>query len=259
MSAYGRSGETDLPRRAILGVPVVALPWDGAIETMHAMIAGKRFALITWLNAHNANLAHENDDFRQALARFLVLPDGVGVDIASKLLHGAPFPANLNGTDFTPALLQAQINPLRVGLIGARPDVVEKAASSFRQLAPQHEFRVISDGFFRTADEPRILEILKNFHPHILLVAMGVPRQEMFMAKHLTAEHCLLAFGVGALFDFRAGAVPRAPRLVQKLRLEWLYRLAQEPARLWRRYIVGNPLFLLRVMRAKLKGSRGAQ
>jgi exopolysaccharide biosynthesis WecB/TagA/CpsF family protein len=254
MSSNGRSAEPDLPRRAILGVSVVALPWAEAIETMRAMIAAQRFALITWLNAHNANLAQENTDFRQALGQFLVLPDGVGVDIASKLLHGAPFPANLNGTDFVPALLMAETSPLHVGLIGARAEVVEKATASFRRLAPQHEFRVISDGYFKATDEPRILEILKNYHPHILLVAMGVPRQEMFMARNLTEEHCTLAFGVGALFDFRAGVVARAPLIVQKLRFEWLYRLAQEPGRMWRRYIVGNPLFLLRVMRAKLRG-----
>ena len=254
MSAHGRITEVEPPRRDILGVPVVALPWSVAIETMRAMIAEQHFALVTWLNAHNANLAQDDVEFRQALERFLILPDGVGVDIASKLLHGAPFPANLNGTDFIPALLTAETRPLRVGLVGARADVVEKATASFRQLAPQHEFRVISDGFFKAADEPHILEILKNYQPQILLVAMGVPRQEMFMASHLSVEHCTLAFGVGALFDFRAGVVPRAPILVQKLRFEWLYRLAQEPERLWRRYIVGNPLFLLRVLRAKLRG-----
>ncbi len=256
MSAHAPIAEADLPRRIILGVPVVALPWSVAIETMRAMIAEQRFALVTWLNAHNANLAQDDDEFRCALERFLVLPDGIGVDIASKLLHGAPFPANLNGTDFIPALLTAETRPLRIGLVGAHADVVEKATASFRHLAPQHEFRIISDGFFKAADEPRILEILKNYQPQILLVAMGVPRQEMFMARHLAAEHCTLAFGVGALFDFRAGVVPRAPLLVQKLRFEWLYRLAQEPARLWHRYIVGNPVFLLRVVRAKLRGEK---
>jgi exopolysaccharide biosynthesis WecB/TagA/CpsF family protein len=117
---------------------------------------------------------------------------------------------------------------------------------------------VISDGFFKSEHQPYILRVLKEYHPHILLVAMGVPRQEMFMAKNLTAEHCTLAFGVGALFDFMAGTVPRAPVIVQKLRSEWLYRLAQEPGRLWYRYIVGNPLFLLRVMRAKFKVGGGA-
>jgi exopolysaccharide biosynthesis WecB/TagA/CpsF family protein len=247
----------DLPRRTILGVHVVALPWAEAIEAMGERIVNDRFALVTWLNAHNANLAQESAEFSEALNRFLILPDGFGVDIASKMLHGAPFPANLNGTDFIPALLKAEISPMRVGLIGARPAVVKEAAARFGRLAPRHEVRVISDGFFRPEDEPRILQDLEQYHPHILLVAMGVPRQEMFMARRLTAEHCTLAFGVGALFDFTAGAVPRAPLIVQKLRFEWLYRLAQEPRRLWYRYIVGNPLFLLRVMRAKLKGGKG--
>lgn len=246
--------ELEPPVRAILGVPVIALPWKEALELMRHYIRNKRFTRVTWLNAHNANLAHTEPEFRRSLDHFLVLPDGIGVDIASKVLHGAPFPANLNGTDFTPALLQAETDPLRIGLIGARPEVVEKAAARFRQIAPQHEVRVISDGFFRAADGPRILQSLQGFSPHILLVAMGVPRQEMFMAQNLTADHCTLAFGVGALFDFMAGVVPRAPPIVQKLRFEWLYRLAQEPARLWRRYIVGNPLFLLRVLLAKLRG-----
>jgi exopolysaccharide biosynthesis WecB/TagA/CpsF family protein len=247
------SGATP-PVRTILGVPVVAVLWAEALSLMGQRIKDNRFTLVTWLNAHNANLAQSNPDFRRVLEQFLVLPDGIGVDVASKILHGSPFPANLNGTDFTPALLQAQTEPLRIGLIGARPEVVEKAAARFRQITPQHEVRVISDGFFTAADEPRILQALKDFSPHILLVAMGVPRQEMFMAENLDEQHCILAFGVGALFDFMAGVVPRAPPLVQKLRFEWLYRLAQEPARLWRRYIVGNPLFLLRVLQAKLRG-----
>lgn len=244
----------DLSRRNILEVPVVALPWNEAINLMRQRIADRQFTLVTWLNAHNANVAQTDAGFRKALESFLVLPDGIGVDIASKILHGSSFPANLNGTDFTPAILQAETNPLRIGLIGGKPDVAQKAADRFKEIAPQHDIRVISDGFFRAIDEPNVLQSLKDFSPQILLVAMGVPRQEMFMAQRLTAEHCTLAFGVGALFDFMAGIVPRAPPLIQKLRFEWLYRLAQEPARLWRRYIVGNPLFLLRVMRAKLWG-----
>ncbi|MGH6858636.1 MAG: WecB/TagA/CpsF family glycosyltransferase [Phyllobacterium sp.] len=243
------------PSRVILGVPVLAVSWAEGIELMRQRVRERQFTLVTWLNAHNANLVQGNPDFHRALDRFLVLPDGIGVDVASKLLHGAPFPANLNGTDFTPALLRAETDPRRIGLIGARGDVVEKAAQRFRALVPQHEIRVIADGFFTPVDEAHLLQALKEFSPHILLVAMGVPRQELFMAQKLTSDHCTLAFGVGALFDFMAGSVPRAPRIVQKLRFEWLYRLAQEPRRLWRRYIVGNPLFLLRVLRAKLRGA----
>jgi exopolysaccharide biosynthesis WecB/TagA/CpsF family protein len=250
------SMEDPVPQHIILGVPVVALPWDEAIAHLHGLIDKRRFTLVTWLNAHNSNMAQENAGFRQALDQFLVLPDGIGVDIAARLLHGEPFPDNLNGTDFTPALLRAQARPLRIGLLGARSGVVEKAADSLRQNAPQHEYRVISDGFFNASDEPRILQSLAEYHPDILLVAMGVPRQELFMREKLTAQHCVLAFGVGALFDFRAGAVLRAPVWMQKSRLEWLYRFSQEPTRLWRRYILGNPLFLFRVLSALRTGGK---
>ncbi|MCO4318738.1 WecB/TagA/CpsF family glycosyltransferase [Phyllobacterium sp. 21LDTY02-6] len=248
-----------IPGRLILGVPVAPLRRDEAIAEMAERISSRQFTRVTWLNAHNANLACENSEFRSVLQDFLVLPDGIGVDIASKLLHGTPFPANLNGTDFTPALLQALQQPLRIGLIGARPEVVKRAAAKFRELAPQHEYRIISDGFFTPADEPRLSQALQDFAPHILLVAMGVPRQELFMARMLGPQHCILAFGVGALFDFMGGAVPRAPAHIQRLRLEWAYRLMQEPRRLWRRYIVGNPLFLIRVLQAKLKGVKWVQ
>ncbi|MBA8877130.1 WecB/TagA/CpsF family glycosyltransferase [Phyllobacterium myrsinacearum] len=253
------STDDPAPQHIILGVPVLALPWDEAIEHLHGLIDKQSFTLITWLNAHNSNLARENARFRQALDQFLVLPDGIGVDIAARLLHGEPFPDNLNGTDFTPALLRGHTNPLRIGLLGARRSVVEKAAENLKRNAPQHEYRVISDGFFNVSDEPRILQSLAEYHPHILLVAMGVPRQELFMHEKLTAQHCVLAFGVGALFDFRAGAVLRAPIWMQKSRLEWLYRFSQEPTRLWRRYVLGNPLFLLRVLRELVMGEKAGQ
>ena len=81
---------------------------------------------------------------------------------------------------------------------------------------------------------------------------MGVPRQELWIARHIDARHCTLPIAVGALLDFLSGTVPRAPLWMRQLRLEWLFRLWVEPGRLWRRYVVGNPLFLLRVIRQKL-------
>lgn len=83
---------------------------------------------------------------------------------------------------------------------------------------------------------------------------MGVPRQELWIARNLTEKHCTLPIAVGALLDFLSGAVPRAPGWMRRMRLEWLFRLIVEPGRLWRRYIVGNPLFLARVLRQKLVG-----
>ena len=85
---------------------------------------------------------------------------------------------------------------------------------------------------------------------------MGVPRQELWIARNLTKQHCILPIAVGALLDFLSGSVPRAPGWMRTLRLEWLFRLIIEPRRLWRRYIVGNPLFLARVLYQKFFGVR---
>jgi alpha-1,3-mannosyltransferase len=97
---------------------------------------------------------------------------------------------------------------------------------------------------------------IRRAHADVLLVAMGNLEQEVWLADHLAATGCVLGFGVGGLFDFVAGVVPRAPAWVRALRLEWLYRLAQEPRRLWRRYLVGMPVFLFRVARQWIAGAR---
>ncbi len=192
--------------------------------------------------------------FAEALEDFLVLPDGVGVDMAAKLLYGAPFPANLNGTDFVPAFLQACTRPLTVALLGAKRVNAEAASRKLRQLTPQHRFVVIHDGYFSPAEEPEVVGRIAALRPDILLVAMGVPRQELWIARNIDQRHCTLPVAVGALLDFLSESVPRAPAWMRRLRLEWVFRLMIEPGRLWRRYILGNPLFLWRIMRQKLSG-----
>lgn len=234
--------------RDILGVAVEAWSWDEAIAQLKRVVGEKRFTRLGFLNAHVSNIARHDRDFARALRGFTVLPDGIGVDIAARLLHGAPFPANLNGTDFVPALLQAMSRPLRVGILGTTRDSAEGAVRNLPGIAPQHTYTLVSDGFFKPEDEPAILARLAAERPDILLVAMGVPMQETWIARNLTPAHCTLAVAVGALVDFISGTAPRAPRLMRRLRLEWVFRFCQEPRRLWRRYIFGNPVFLGRVL-----------
>ncbi|PBC00867.1 WecB/TagA/CpsF family glycosyltransferase [Mesorhizobium sp. WSM3860] len=238
--------------KAILGISVIAIRWDEAVALLSRLIAEQRFTRVSFLNAHNANLAYGDPVFAEALDEFLVLPDGVGVDIAAKLLYGAPFPDNLNGTDFIPAFLQASTRPLTVALLGATRVNAEAASVKLSALAAQHKFVVVHDGYFSPAEEPAIVERIAKLRPDILLVAMGVPRQELWIARHIDARHCTLPIAVGALLDFLSGTVPRAPMWMRRLRLEWLFRLCIEPGRLWRRYVVGNPLFLWRVFKQKL-------
>ncbi|WP_309083396.1 WecB/TagA/CpsF family glycosyltransferase [Chelativorans sp.] len=250
------TGMKTLRWRTILGSPVASLEWDECLALMRRLLAERRFTKVTFLNAHNANIAAREPEFAEALNGFLVLPDGIGVDIAAKLLYGESFPANLNGTDFVPALLAAEERPLKVGLIGAKRENAQAAAAKLSTVAPQHSFIFINDGFFTPGEEPEILARIEDLRPDILLVAMGVPRQELWIARNITERHCTMPIAVGALLDFLSGAVPRAPAWMRRLRMEWVFRLAIEPKRLWRRYIVGNPLFLTRVLVQRLSQRR---
>lgn len=242
--------------RDIMGIRVAALDWSQALAELTNVLDGEGPPRIfNFLNANNANLAMRNPTYRQGLAKCEVLPDGFGVDIASRALHGRAFPANLNGTDFVPALLVHTERPLKVALIGARPEVLARALASFRAATPWHEFIAVSDGYFDRSDSTNVLQDLSAINPDITLVGMGSPSQEIWIDTNIRQGHGRVVFGVGALFDFVSGAVPRAPEAIRNLRLEWLWRLIQEPSRLWHRYIVGNPVFLFHVLRYKVFGA----
>ena len=240
-------------RRDILGLPVCDFGWTGALSFLD-QLASLPFSqtTVSFLNAHNANIMLRDADYREALQGHLVLPDGVGMDMASSVLHGSPFPANLNGTDFIPALLTYIERPKRIGLLGAAPGVVEAAAKNLAAHAPWHEVVVIADGFFDKARSEAVIERIENAGLDILIVGMGTPLQEKWVSEHVRPQHARLVLTVGALFDFMAGAVPRAPAMVRRLRLEWFYRMAIEPRRLWRRYVLGIPRFFFNLARYRL-------
>ncbi len=250
------SRPTGLVQRDIGGIGVAVLTRAGALAELSEAMSTGRHVKLAFCNANLVNIAADDPALLRLLSGFLVLTDGIGVDLGGWLLHGAPFPANLNGTDFIPALLEAEPRSLSVGLLGAKHGVAERAARALAQRYPRHAFRVVGDGFFDAARESAMLADLAAAPPHLLLVALGNPRQERWIAEALGPQHATVAAGVGALFDFLAGEVPRAPEAWRRVRLEWLYRLWREPGRLWRRYILGNPLFLLRLLRQRLRTGR---
>ena len=218
------------------------------------VVKGGEHEKFAFLNAHGANIAHSDQKYRQVLNQFTVFSDGIGVDVASKILYGNSFPANLNGTDFIPSLLSKLEAGTHVGLLGAQDGVAESAIVKLQSQFPELRFNFVHDGFFDAVEEQLILDKLTADKPDILLVAFGNPKQEKWIAETISSQHANAVFGVGALFDFIAERVPRAPQLLISLRMEWLYRLMLEPKRMWRRYILGNPLFVLRVLKQKLLG-----
>ena len=243
-------------KRDIGGIGIAVMEREAAIaEVSDAVLTGGHMKL-AFCNANLVNVAADNAALQRSLSTFLVLADGIGVDLGSWMLYGKAFPANLNGTDFFPTLFARAGRPMRVALLGGRPGVADRAVANLTQRYPMHQFSVVSHGYFTADDETVLLGKLRIQRPDLLLVAMGNPLQERFIADKLGPQHCSVATGVGALFDFFADEVPRAPELVRRIRLEWMYRLWLEPRRLWRRYVLGNPAFLMRMARQYAVGGR---
>ena len=176
-------------------------------------------------------------------ANTLIVNDGIGIDIATWLVHRQKFPENLNGTDFIPEYLHSVYQKGRVFLFGAKPGIAVRAAQT---LAAKHKVNVVGtcDGYLQAQDSKKIIADMNAAGANIILVAMGNPAQEQWILDHRHELNASVLIGVGALLDFLAGDKPRAPHIVQKLRLEWLYRLSLEPTRLMRRYTMDIAVFL---------------
>jgi alpha-1,3-mannosyltransferase len=230
--------------RVIQGVAIDTRSADEVIQAIDHAVEQHTSMNIAIANAHTVNLARESTRFKTLLAGFLVLNDGAGVNLASKWKYGKSFCENLNGTDFTPRLLANSTHSLRVFLLGARPDSVAAAFEALSKCYPQHQWLGYQDGYFSQTDEDTVCARIKQNSPDLLLVAMGNPLQEEWIARCSTKTGATICIGVGALFDFVSGRVERAPLWVRKLKCEWVFRLIQEPKRMWRRYLIGNLSFL---------------
>jgi exopolysaccharide biosynthesis WecB/TagA/CpsF family protein len=206
-------------------------------------------ALLNFVNAHCLNVACRNPAYRRALEHSTrLLPDGSGVKLALRL-KGERLIENLNGTDlFPPLCAAAQRTGLSLYLLGAAPGVAARVADTMQRRYPGLRIAGTQHGFFETADNAAVIADINRSGADILLVAMGVPRQELWLLQHQDQLQATVKMGVGGLFDFYSGRIPRAPQWLRRLGMEWTWRLLQEPARMWRRYLLGNPAFVLRAL-----------
>lgn len=243
----------------ILDVQVDNLLMDDAVHRVLDLIDAGHPAQVSFVNPACANIAAGDATYRRDLAAStLVLPDGIGMKIAGDWL-GTPIRQNVNGTDFFPRLCNAMNERRqRLYLVGARPQVVARMAEVVRERWPLIEVVGAQHGFFAVDQEASIAQDIKESGAHVVLVALGVPMQERFIARNGPAMGACVAIGVGGLFDFVAGRISRAPQWMRDAGLEWVWRLLQEPGRMWKRYLVGNFSFLARVALQR-KGWRSPQ
>ncbi|MEJ8476290.1 WecB/TagA/CpsF family glycosyltransferase [Roseibium algae] len=225
----------------------------GAIEFLRSTVQQRRVTDVAICNSHTLLTALDEPSYASILQSMTLFNDGVGINWASRYLHGRSFPDNLNGTDFVPILLDQIGIPLRIYLLGAKKAELDLAAASIAKKYPLHTVVGARDGYFSPEQTADVCQVISDAKPDLLLVAMGNPRQERFIHENRAALNVTVAIGVGALFDFMSGRVVRAPRLMRALQLEWLFRLIQEPRRLFQRYVIGIPRFLLAIRRLKKK------
>jgi exopolysaccharide biosynthesis WecB/TagA/CpsF family protein len=206
---------------------------------------------LCYVNAHSLNLAHHDESYRGALARAdLVLNDGIGLDLAARM-RGRSFPENLNGSDFTLRLLSlAEEKAWRVYLYGGRPGVAAMAGDRLCAAMDRLKIVGVRDGY-KPGTCKEVVDDIRAAAADVVIVALGQPEQELWLDTHLAETGCHLGVGVGAFFDFASGRVVRAPQWMNRLGVEWVFRLVREPGRLWRRYIIGNPVFLWRAWRLR--------
>lgn len=230
--------ETFLPA---LGLSLVDANAQQAIAGLLA--PGRRRVYFT--NAHCCNVMRTHPQYASAVrSADALLPDGIGVALAAKMT-GHDLTANLNGTDLVPALLaEAAVRGKSVYLFGGTPGTAERAARVLIDAIPTLIVAGTRNGYDEATDEAAVVADMNASKADIVLVALGVPMQELWLqrnARHLNAD---LTMGVGAALDFLVGNVARAPKIMRKMKSEWAWRLAMEPRRMANRYLAGNLTFL---------------
>ena len=230
------------------GLPDVsldALDLPQAVARVTDVIETGGYLLIGMVNAAKFVALRKNESLRAALRRCgLVLADGQAVVWASALL-GAPLPERVAGIDlFTELLAQASRHGYRVYLLGARGDVLARCVAELAQKFPGLVIAGSRDGYFGPDQDRQVAETIRQARPDILFIGMSTPRKELFAARWGRLTGARVVHGVGGSFDIMAGITKRAPVWWQRHGLEWLYRAAQEPIRLGRRYLTTNLVFI---------------
>lgn len=209
--------------------------------------------LLFFINAHCFNIAQKNFEYKDALNKAdLLLNDGIGIKLGAKLA-GIRLKENMNGTDFVPKIFEfAKDHGINIYLLGGMEGIAETAKQKTEIKVPGISIVGVRNGFFDFTQDQEIIDDIVKRKTDILIVGMGVPRQELWLTKNkdkLTGVKISIA--AGAILDFISGKVSRAPKWMRHSGIEWIFRFLQEPGRLFKRYAFGIPLFYYNIIKLK--------
>ncbi|HVW87301.1 MAG TPA: WecB/TagA/CpsF family glycosyltransferase [Bryobacteraceae bacterium] len=256
---FGRGVELAPDRIDLLGIPVNNLTMDEAISSITGNVKAGRPSQVCFVNADCVNIAYRDRAYRELLRHCgTVLADGIGIKLAGRILN-TNIRQNVNGTDLFPRLC-AEMERQRLGLylLGGRPGVPDDVANWISEHYPTLEVRGYRHGYFGPEETQDVVGKIRESRADVLLVAFGAPKQDKWIREHLEQLRVPVSIGVGGLFDFYSGRIPRAPVWMREIGMEWFYRFMNEPRRMWRRYFVGNIVFLWRAISWRIAGGAAA-
>jgi len=242
----------------ILGVRIHHLTEESFILLIGQIIHNQRKARIASVNVNAMNLAYEHEWFRKFLNDSdYAFCDGAGVILGARIL-GLHLPQRFTSADWMWDLAAyAEEQDFTLYFLGARPGIAEKAALRLREQSPHLSILGIQHGYFDktlgSEENNRIIQDINQHQPNILLVGFGMPLQERWLMENWDRLEVNTAITLGAVFDYISGELKRPPSWYINHGMEWFGRLIIEPRRLWKRYLIGNPLFLLRVIIYRLR------
>ena len=246
-------------RLEIFGAPIDAITMTEAVDRAFELAADPFPSQHVVLNAAKVVQMRDDPKLREIIAGCdMVNADGSSIVWASRLL-GRPLPERVTGIDlFLRIVERAATTGHRLYFLGATDEVLERMLAGFRSRYPDLVIAGHRNGYWSDDELGQVIADVKSSEADFLFLAIPSPNKEYWLAEHLHELGVPFVMGVGGSFDVTAGLVQRAPTWVQHLGLEWLYRLSQEPKRMWRRYLVGNTRFLLQTSDAWIGHRFGA-
>jgi N-acetylglucosaminyldiphosphoundecaprenol N-acetyl-beta-D-mannosaminyltransferase len=249
----------DEPMRAsFMGCPIDVLSMSETVEVAKDAMVRRRQVRHVALNvAKLVNMRSDPVLAEDVASSDLVGIDGMGVVWGARAL-GVPVGTRVAGVDLMNEILAVCAREgFRPYFLGAKPDVLRRAVENAGRLHPNLRFAGVQDGYFKPTQEPEIVRAIRESGADCLFIGMPTPRKERFLSAHREALETPFIMGVGGSFDVLAGEVRRAPLVMQRLGLEWLYRVYQEPRRMWWRYARTNAVFVGMMADALLRRSLG--
>ena len=238
----------------ILGVPIDRVTTNSVGEITEKLIkeSNKSCKMIFAPNVEFIMRAQKDEEFFNILKQSsLSTPDSIGVIIGAKLQKKS-FPERIPGQAYFRKIIElSNEKGYSIYLLGGEPEIVKKAKENLLKLYPNVNIVGFHDGYFDENEEKEVIKEINQLQPNVLFVALGAPKQEKWIAKHRHELKVDVAAGQGGTYDYEAGKIKRAPKWVQKIGIEWLWRLVRQPKRIVRQSVL--PIYLVKVLFAKDK------